>query len=221
MKYAEVIKKNGAVPPMMVREAPLSAEADDRPGVCGLCTVKDWEALPDDVRMELIDGILYDMAQPSVAHQTIQMELLAAFYNFVRAGEGGCRIFPAPLGVRLDRDDRSMLLPDIVVVCDPKKLLKKWCNGEPDLVVEILSPSTGKRDRGLKERKYRKAGVREYWIVDPERQEVEVYCYGKSEFPVFYTFSDRVPVGIWDGALEVDFSEIRERLPEIAEDAQV
>jgi Uma2 family endonuclease len=120
-------------------------------------------------RCELLDGELVMMASPSRVHQEILAEIFSQIYNFLKGKP--CKVYPAPFGVRLfpeeDNSDDVYFEPDITVVCDPAKLDDRGCNGAPDLVVEILSPSTIKNDLLYKLNKYREAGVREYWIVDP------------------------------------------------------
>ena len=130
-------------------------------------------------RIEIISGEAYMMATPSRLHQEISMELARQLANFLEGKQ--CRVYPAPFGVRLfERDgDRpedvdTMVEPDISVVCDRNKLDQYGCKGAPDLIVEILSPSTQRYDQLVKLNLYQRAGVREYWIVDPENETVRV-----------------------------------------------
>lgn len=130
-------------------------------------------------RIEIISGEAYMMATPSRLHQEISMELARQLANFLEGKQ--CRVYPAPFGVRLfERDgDRpedvdTMVEPDISVVCDRNKLDQYGCKGAPDLIVEILSPSTQRHDQLVKLNLYQRAGVREYWIVDPENETVRV-----------------------------------------------
>jgi Uma2 family endonuclease len=112
------------------------------------------------------------------------------------------------MDVQLDSDEKTILEPDIFVVCDREKITGPRVVGAPDLVVEVLSPSTWQRDLVLKLRKYRQAGVREYWVVLPEAKQVFVYVFEKCEDAEIYTFEDEIPVFIWDGACRVNFAEI-------------
>lgn len=107
-----------------------------------------------------------------------------------------------------DEDNRTMLQPDVVVCCDRDKILRSHVYGAPDMVIEILSPSTRKKDMGLKLKKYITARVREYWMVDPDKKKVVVYDLEHNELPAIYGFEDQVPVKIFAGKCQIDFSEI-------------
>jgi Uma2 family endonuclease len=135
--------------------------------------VLEWD---EDARCEIMDGELYMMSAPTIDHQRILMELAYQIKHFLRGKS--CEVFPAPFSVRLspaeDLSDDTVLEPDIAVVCDPSKLDKRSCNGPPDMVIEILSPSTARYDRLMKFHKYQEAGVREYWMVDPETRTIQV-----------------------------------------------
>lgn len=148
---------------------------DEMQMLSGHYTVADWEHLPGDRRAELMDGVLYDMANPALVHQLILSSLLFQLLDYVEKNHGGCRVIPAPIGVRLEKDNKTMLEPDLVVVCSPEKLHPKWLEGAPDLVIEILSPSTRHRDLTRKFSKYESAGVRSYWVIDPEKKRILVY----------------------------------------------
>ena len=164
-------------------------------------TYADFITWDEDVRYELIDGEAYLLAAPNVAHQRISGELHGQIWQFLKGKP--CEVFHAALDVRLnaDEDDNTVLEPDIVVVCDRSKLAGgKACVGAPDMVAEILSPSTAGRDCILKLEKYQKAGVREYWIVDPESRSVGVHVWdnGKTVFHA-YEETDTVPVHVLEG----------------------
>lgn len=174
----------------------------------GEFTVEDLEAFPEDVRMELIDGVIYAMNTPSTIHQIWVGEISAFFHQYIRSKKGKCITAASPISVQLDRDDKTMVQPDVLIVCDRDKFVKRVVYGAPDLVVEILSPSTRKKDITVKTRKYRNAGVKEYWMIDPQNKTVQVYEFEKSDFPVTYTFENKVPVGIFGGECEVDMGEI-------------
>jgi len=126
-------------------------------------------------RLELIDGEIYFMAAPSGDHQEVSMNLSREISTYLKGKK--CKVFAAPYAVNLQqgKENDTTVQPDLVVVCDPSKLDKKGCNGAPDVVIEILSPSTAKRDIGIKQRKYQEAGVQEYWIVSPEMRAVQQY----------------------------------------------
>ena len=177
-----------------------------------LKTVSDYLALPDEVRVELIDGVFYDMAGPAFDHQFIAASIYTVFRNHIDDNNGSCIPIIAPFDVQLDRDDKTMVQPDVMIVCDRAKITRPKLYGEPDLIVEVLSPSNWYNDMVRKLRKYKNAGVREYWIVIPDHKKVLVYEFEKSSDPVEYTFNDLVPVGIWNGACKVDFSKISEKI---------
>ena len=171
-------------------------------------TVEDYLKLPEEERMEIIDGVIYDMAAPTDIHQVIRDEVFARFREHVRKKKGKCITITSPIDVQLDCDNRTMVQPDVIIVCDRNKFKKGRIFGAPDLVVEVLSDSTRKKDIVIKTSKYCNAGVREYWIVDPKKKRVHVYQFEEDYAPTIYTFADKVPVGIWNNECEVDFAEI-------------
>ncbi len=182
----------------------------------GEYTMEDYYNWPEDERIELIDGVIYNMSFPNINHQRIVGEIDYAFKSYVKSKKGKCIIFGAGIDVRLDCDDKTIVGPDITVVCEKDKLTKQYLDGAPDLVVEVLSPSTRKKDMTIKTSKYANAGVREYWIVDPKKETVVVYEFSmedENDAEIhFYTFENQVPVGIWNGECIVDFAEIKESL---------
>ena len=177
-------------------------------------TVTDYfHFAPDRGRCELINGGIYDMASPGAAHQGMCLRLGALFLRYVDDHDGDCRVFTAPFDVIPDPADESTVVqPDVMIICDPSKMKNGYCEGAPDLVVEVLSPSTRRRDLITKHAKYAEAGVREYWIVDIDAQTVVVYDFEHEALPKICGFSDPVPVGIWGGACCVDFSAILAKL---------
>ena len=177
-------------------------------------TLKDYYALPDDVRAELIDGTLIYMDAPSFSHQDMSMALALEIEFYVRANKGPWKVLAAPLDVQLDCDDKTMVQPDIVVTCRKENRTEKGIYGAPDMCIEIISDSTRRLDYGLKMTKYMNAGVREYWIVDIKRESVVCYYFEGEDYPKLYSFKDQVPVLIYDGSLQIDFSLIKERLSE-------
>lgn len=179
----------------------------------GEYTIQDYDALPEEHRAELIDGVLYDMAAPSGVHQDILLILGSLFRDHIRKNHEGCKVYVAPRDVQPDpKDDRTIVQPDILVVCDLRKITPRRVLGAPDLIVEILSPATRQKDLHVKASKYASTGVREYWIVDPDKRIVLVYRFTESRFPSCFSFSDTVPVGIWDDLLLVDFAMISEEI---------
>ena len=162
-------------------------------------TSEDYWNLPEDERAELIDGKFYNMAPPSRIHQKLVSKLTALFNQYITAHHGSCEVYPAPFAVNLDADDKDWVEPDISVICDPNKLTDRGCSGAPDLIFEIVSPASRKMDYSLKNMIYSQAGVREYWIVDPAKEKVVVYCYENDSDPCLYSFDADVPVGIYPG----------------------
>ena len=161
-------------------------------------TVEDIYALPDGQRAELIDGQIYDMAPPSYLHQKLVMELSATIRDYIKSHGGPCEVLPAPFAVFLNQDDHNYVEPDISVICDPNRINDRGCNGAPDFIIEIVSPSSQRMDYLTKLFKYRTAGVREYWIVNPMKETVQTYLFGDMEDFIKYSFDDEIPVGIYD-----------------------
>ena len=168
-------------------------------------TVEDIYTLPEGQRAELIDGQIYDMAPPNRTHQRIVSQLTKIIGQYIDRKQGSCEVYPAPFAVFLNKDSKNYVEPDISVICDKEKLDDRGCNGAPDWIIEVTSPSDPQRDYGIKLFKYRTAGVREYWIVDPEKDRILVYNF-ESEDTGDYTFSASVKAGIYED-LYIDFSD--------------
>lgn len=162
-------------------------------------TSEDYWNLPEEERAELINGKFYNMAPPSRIHQKLVSKLTALFNQYITDHHGSCEVYPAPFAVNLDADDKDWVEPDVSVICDPNKLTDRGCSGAPDLIFEIVSPASRKMDYSLKNMIYSQAGVREYWIVDPAKEKVVVYCYENDSDPCLYSFDADVPVGIYPG----------------------
>lgn len=169
-------------------------------------TLDDIYALPEGTRAELFDGQIYFMSPPGRRHQTIARELFSSIDTYIRSKNGDCELFFAPFAVFLNEDDENYVEPDICVICDYTKLTDKGCLGAPDWIIEIVSPGSRRADYYTKLFKYRTAGVREYWIVDPEKNRILVYDF-ESEDTGDYTFSDSIKVSIYDD-LYIDFADI-------------
>ena len=165
-----------------------------------LYTIEDIEALPEGERAELIDGKMYMMATPTAVHQMLVGFLYLKFGNDLNEKKRRCRVFLSPFSVYLN-ETNNYVEPDLIVVCDKSKVDRKGCHGGPDLAIEIVSPSSKKMDYMIKLFKYRTYGVREYWVVDPEKERIQVYDLEHDDISE-YTFSDRVPVGIYEVRLE-------------------
>lgn len=161
-------------------------------------TTEDIYALPDGQRAELIDGQIYDMAPPVRIHQKLISELTQLIGHYIKSKNGNCDIYPAPFAVFLNKDSRNYVEPDISVVCDKDKLDERGCNGAPDWIIEIISPSTQQMDYGIKLFKYRSAGVREYWIVNPQTRIVNVFDFEHEKKSSQYRFEEDIPVCIYE-----------------------
>lgn len=170
-------------------------------------TIEDIYNLPEGERAELIDGQIYYMVPPSRKHQKISGEIFASVSEYIRSHKGKCEIYAAPFAVFLDEKSNTYVEPDISVICDQNKLDDRGCKGAPDWIVEIVSPSSKQMDYYTKLFKYRTAGVREYWLVDPDKNLVLVYNFehGTSE-P--YTLQDSVKAEIYED-LWIDFSAMK------------
>ena len=193
-------------------------------------TIADIEALPEGERAELIDGEMFRMDAPTWTHQSILVKLVLRIGTYIEQNRGKCRVIPAPFAVYIKKDSRNYVEPDISVICDDEKKSEKGCQGAPDWVIEILSPSSMKMDCERKVKLYRDAGVREYWIVDPEKETVSVYDFGHGKItwnagtytagtcaaapetrdePMHYSFSERIKAGIFENLYlhlsEMDF----------------
>ncbi len=160
-------------------------------------TIEDIYALPDGQRAELIDGRIYNMAPPSTMHQRILMNLSGEIREYIKRHGGTCEIFPAPFAVFLNEDDRNYVEPDISIICDSNKLDNKGCHGAPDWIIEITSPGTSQIDYGIKLFKYRSAGVREYWVINPKTRIVNVFDFEHEQASNQYSFDDDIPVCIY------------------------
>lgn len=160
-------------------------------------TIEDIYDLPDGERAELIDGRIYYMAPPNTRHQMLVSDLHYQIKDYIRRKNGECQVFPAPFAVFLNEDDINYVEPDISVICDKNKITEKGCDGAPDWVIEIVSPGSKQMDYFTKLFKYRTAGVREYWIVDPAKDVVMVYRFER-EVMEQYSFGEDVPVGIYE-----------------------
>ena len=151
------------------------------------------------------------MAPPNRLHQELVSELHYKITDYIKKNNGACKVFPAPFAVFLNADDKTYVEPDISVICDKSKLDDRGCVGAPDWIIEIASPSTKRTDYGVKLFKYRSAGVREYWIVDPKKQSVTVYHFDEDFDMEKYDFTEIIPVWIYkDKAtpLEINISEL-------------
>jgi len=171
-------------------------------------TYEDYLTWDENIRWELIDGVPYIMAGPNVAHQKISGNLFLQLGNFLKGKH--CKVFHAALDVRLNWGtlDDTVVQPDIMVVCDHSIIDKASIKGVPDMVVEILSPSTSKYDKTTKYQKYLRAGLKELWIIDPEKKTVEINILNDGNYITHpYGENDTVDVHILDGC-EINLGEV-------------
>ena len=185
-------------------------------------TVEEFFAIygTEDGRYELIDGIPYMMASPNTGHQEISLFLTLEIGNFLKGKK--CKLYVAPYDVFLNESPKdevgkakknrrvkgTVVQPDLMVVCDSEKIKPDGCHGAPDLAIEILSISTEDKDKGLKFHKYFSSGVREYWLIDPAGEYINVYSFtpGSKKYKgELYSFEDKVKSHVLDG-LEIDFA---------------
>ena len=164
-------------------------------------------SLPEGQRAELINGTIYNMAPPNRLHQDIVMNLSAEIRDYIKKNNGSCKVYPAPFAVFLNNDNQTYVEPDISVICDKSKLDDRGCNGAPDWIIEVVSQSTKRMDYGIKLFKYRTAGVREYWIVNPLNKTVNVYDLLTNELTDQYDFNDNIPVCIYKD-LTINFANL-------------
>lgn len=163
-----------------------------------LYTINDIYNLPEGSRAELINGQIYYMAPPTRKHQRILGEIFAAIHEYINTHNGSCEVDIAPFAVFLDKDDKNYVEPDISVICNPDKLTEKGCFGAPDWIIEIVSSGSRRMDYFIKLFKYRTAGVREYWIVNPQKKTITVFDFEQSKRSNQYNWDDDISVCIYE-----------------------
>ncbi|MCD8023435.1 MAG: Uma2 family endonuclease [Lachnospiraceae bacterium] len=170
------------------------------------CLYDDFE--PEDYKVEWINGERYDRSLPGPLHQILVMGIWRSFLESIRKNQASCSALAALSAVLSDGNDRTVVWPDVMLLCDQEKVRQGRVYGAPDLVVEVVSGDSLIRDSHLKLSRYEHAGVREYWLVYPGQKSVVVYDFKKEEDPRIYGFTETVPVGVLDGACAVNFAEI-------------
>ena len=185
-------------------------------------TYADYLTWADNKRRELIDGVARIMSAPIILHAKISRNIFDGFWSFIKKRKGKCEVFYAPVDVRLPKNGETadnkiynVVQPDICVICDHSKLDEKGCIGAPDLVVEVSSPGTQKRDLNEKYNLYEDSGVREYWVVYPEAKAVTVFLLNPEgvydegiTYEVIYG-ETKVPVQTLEGLI-IDLEELFE-----------
>ncbi|WP_044018583.1 Uma2 family endonuclease [Thermoanaerobacter italicus] len=177
-------------------------------------TYEDYLNWPNEHKIEIINGQLYLHTVPPRIHQEISIAMSCQFFNYLKNKK--CEVY-FRLGVRLpsgneksDKEIKTVVEPDIIVVCDKSKLDDEGCKGAPDLIVEITSPSTAKIDKVEKFNLYEKHGVKEYWIVEPEIKLVTVFLLqenGRYGRPNIYTEEDKIKVSIFEDLI-IDLKDV-------------
>jgi Uncharacterized protein conserved in cyanobacteria len=169
-------------------------------------TEDDYNNLPEDVRAELIDGQIYYQVAPNRIHQELLSELHYQIKDYIHSNGSLCKVYPAPFAVKLSEDRESIVEPDISVICNPDKLTDRGCTGAPNWIIEIVSPGNSSHDYITKLNLYEIAGVREYWIVNPQVKSILVYYFDEANLaPKPYTFNDTIKVNIYTD-LYINFS---------------
>ncbi|MDR0928007.1 MAG: Uma2 family endonuclease [Ignavibacteria bacterium] len=186
-------------------------------------TYADYLTWLDDKRRELIDGVISFISKmspaPNLFHAGISWNIVHKLGSYIKKHKGNCKIFYAPFDVRFverdnvtDKDIRTVVQPDILIVCDPSKLDKRGCIGAPDFIAEIVSPSNSYYDTRVKYELYQRYKVKEYWIVYPDSKSVEVNILqedGKYATPVVFVEVGDVPVATLPG-LSISMDEVFE-----------
>ena len=180
----------------------------------GEYTVEDYMALPDGDRKELIDGVFYDMATPLFIHQAVAASLFYKIQSFIKENKGDCIAVMAPSAVQLDCDDKTMVEPDIYIICNRDKIKRFGVYGAPDFVLEVLSDSTRNKDLKIKSFKYMNAGVREIWYIDLKTRTLITYYEGDDYLPAIHPLEGSLGLAIYDGRLEINLAELGDIIEE-------
>jgi Uma2 family endonuclease len=182
----------------------------------GSYTVDDYRALPDDIRVELIDGNFIYMQAPKTIHQSIVGDVSYQFCDYIKKQKKTCRTYVGPIDVQLNQDDFTMVQPDLTVLCKLDLLQEDCIYGAPDFILEVISPSTKKNDYTTKLAKYQTAGVREYWILDPYQKKLITYFFEDEDaIATIYGLDQSVPVHIFNSDLVIDLTDIASLVSEI------
>ena len=183
----------------------------------GEYTLEDYYSLPDDRHVELIDGVFYDMAAPTIVHQRILGKFFTMLEKYIEDNEGPCLPMMAPVDVRLDCDDKTMVQPDVLILCDEWKLCRCGVMGAPDFCLEIISESSCRKDCTKKLQKYTDAGVKEYWIIDPIQKKLITYAWKDDYLPHMYPLEGKIGLALYDGNLLIDLDVIAGLIKEYPE----
>ena len=162
-------------------------------------TIEDINALPEEQRAELFNGRIYMMELPDSVHQKLVANLTIALGNYKHSTGGGCEVFPAPFAIFPYASTDTYVEPDISIVCDKGILSNQGCEGAPDFIIEIVSSSSRRMDYAFKNALYADAGVREYWIVDPQEKQTVLYLYEKDAAPLLCPFGQEITSNVLKG----------------------
>ncbi len=194
---------------------PFAVPKDDDTGIYGnlalqnnKMTASQLGKMGESRDLQLIDGAVIISEMAGVSHQRMVKKLGRAISDFIDANNGKCEVFDLGVNVYLNEDEYTLVIPDIAVICNEKQIDEKGIQGAPDWVIEVVSPSTRHIDYHKKLYKYMDAGVREYWIVDIDRQMVSVCINGEPMQVTIYSFAEEIPVSIYDGKLNVDMPTV-------------
>ncbi len=171
-------------------------------------TIEDYFAIPDRIHVELIDSVLYEKESPTFAHQKIAGEIYRQIANYIIDNNDKYEAAIAPVDVQLDGDEKTIVQPDILIMCDAEKIIKGRVFGAPDFVIEVISPETKRKDYFKKLEKYENAGVREYWILDPYKKQLLVFFFEGDIYAQRYDLTQPVALHIYGGALQISFDHI-------------
>ena len=180
-------------------------------------TYADYLTWSEEERWEIINGVPYLQVAPTWQHQAVLLELARQFANYLQ--DKSCRVFTAPFDLRIpeanekDEETINVVQPDIIIICDNSRLKKTGYYGVPELIIEVVSPSTGQKDKIEKFNLYEKAGVKEYWIVEPDEKVVMVFTLEEGRYgrPQMYSEEDKVKVSIFDN-LVIELKPVFERI---------
>lgn len=193
---------------------PYAVSRDDMSNLHGNLALNDYRMKASELHkmgenreFELIDGNLIISEMAGVSHQRMVKKLGRAISDFIDENHGICEVFDVGVNVYLDENEYTLVIPDITVICNPDRITEKGIEGAPDFVIEVVSPSTRQTDYHKKLHKYMDVGVTEYWIVDMDREMVSVCINGEPMQVTIYSFTDEIPVYIYDGKLRVAIGE--------------
>lgn len=214
-KPSKEVRESSA--PYGVGESGVHTTTDSWKLRCNMQADADSLKLSYDMGAERMDGELICPEKPTTGHQVLVSQLILQFGRFIEETGKNDLVLPSPFCVYPDSDEKTVLQPDISVVCHRERLGRDGLMGAPDLIMEITSSVTRKRDLGRKMCRYLEAGVREYWVLDSKTRNVLVYCFEQDELPAVYSFEDEIPVSIWEGKLRICLQKAAVVLGELGE----